>query len=50
MLSASIAKGVEIFDPMIKVEPSNLDHQVQKGRLLNIEGLIYDDRRRNDLA
>ena len=43
-------KAMEIFNQLVKVEPDRLDHQIYQGWARNLEGVIYDDERRNDLA
>jgi tetratricopeptide (TPR) repeat protein len=47
---ASADRALKIYNRLLNDDPENLEHQVQKGFVLNHEGVIHDEARRNEQA
>ena len=47
---ARLKKAEEILDQLVKTAPDNLDYRFDQAWATNLEGVIHDDARRNDMA
>ncbi len=47
---ARAKQALEIFNQLVKAKPDDLEYRLYQAWAMNLEGALYDDERRNDLA